>query len=55
MSGGELKELGFEPRRIGEIMAYLLESVIDEPDLNERGALISLARERAIIVEEKDV
>ena len=55
VSGGELKELGFEPRRIGEIMAYLLESVIDEPDLNERGALISLARERAIIVEEKDV
>ena len=55
VSGGELKELGFEPRRIGEIMAYLLESVIDEPDLNERGALISLARERAIILEEKDV
>ena len=55
VSGGELKELGFEPRRIGEIMSYLLESVIDEPDLNERGALISLARERAIILEEKDV
>lgn len=55
VSGGGLKELGFEPRRIGEIMAYLLESVIDEPDLNERGALISLARERAIILEEKDV
>ena len=55
VSGGELKVLGFEPRRIGEIMAYLLESVIDEPDLNERGALISLARERAIILEEKDV
>lgn len=55
VSGGELKELGFETRRIGEIMAYLLESVIDESDLNERGALISLARERALIVEEKDV
>ncbi len=47
VSGGELKELGFEPRRIGEIMAYLLDEVIDEPKLNERDTLISLARERA--------
>ena len=46
VSGGDLKELGFEPRSIGEIMAYLLESVIDEPKLNERDALISLAREK---------
>ena len=55
VSGGELKELGFEPRRIGEIMAYLLESVIDEPKLNEREMLISLARKRAELLEEKNV
>ena len=47
ISGGELKELGFEPRKIGEIMTFLLWSVIDEPELNERETLISLAREKA--------
>ena len=55
VSGGELKELGFEPRKIGEIMVYLLESVIDEPNLNEREMLISLARKRAELLEEKNV
>lgn len=47
VSGGELKELGFEPRKIGGIMTYLLESVIDCPELNEKNTLISLAREMA--------
>lgn len=55
VSGGELKDLGFEPRKIGEIMAYLLGSVIDEPKLNVREELVSLAREKVKLLEEKDV
>ena len=55
VSGGELKALGFEPRRIGEIMTYLLESVVDEPKLNERDVLVSLAREKADLWEKNDV
>ena len=47
VSGGELKSLGFEPKGIGEIMDFLLKSVIDEPELNDKNTLISLAEERA--------
>ena len=47
ISGGELKELGFEPRRIGEIMGYLLDLVIDEPRLNDKNTLVSIASDKA--------
>jgi tRNA nucleotidyltransferase (CCA-adding enzyme) len=47
ISGGELKELGFEPRRIGEIMGYLLDLVIDEPRLNDKNMLVSIASDKA--------
>ncbi len=44
VSGNDLMSEGIEPRRIGGIMSYLLGRVIDEPELNERGALIALAK-----------
>ena len=47
ISGGELKELGFEPRRIGEIMGYLLDLVIEEPRLNDKNTLVSIASDKA--------
>ncbi len=43
ITGGELKNAGIEPRRIGAIMGYLLSSVIDEPELNEKEKLTRLA------------
>lgn len=55
LSGGELKALGFEPRKIGEIMNYLLETVIDDPTLNQKEMLVSLAKEKISQKGEKDV
>lgn len=43
ITGGELKEAGIEPRRIGVIMERLLERVIDEPELNDRERLTTIA------------
>ena len=47
VSGGELKDAGIEPRKIGKIMEYLLVRVIDEPELNDREKLIEIAFSRA--------
>jgi len=44
VSGNDLIGEGTEPRSIGKIMSYLLDRVIDEPELNEKSALISLAK-----------
>ena len=43
ITGGELKDTGIEPKKIGKIMEYLLNSVIDTPELNDRETLVSLA------------
>ncbi len=43
IKGCDLISAGIEPKSIGEIMAYLLDRVIDEPQLNEREKLISLS------------
>ena len=43
ITGGELKNAGIEPQKIGKIMEYLLNRVIDTPDLNDRETLVSLA------------
>lgn len=43
ITGGELKNAGIEPKKIGKIMEYLLNRVIDTPDLNDRETLVSLA------------
>ena len=44
VGGNDLIAEGIEPKRIGAIMSYLLDRVIDEPALNERESLISLAK-----------
>ena len=44
VGGNDLIAEGIEPKSIGGIMSYLLDRVIDEPALNERETLISLAK-----------
>lgn len=46
VSGGELKDIGIEPRLIGGIMTHLLDLVVDSPELNEKETLISLAKKQ---------
>ncbi len=44
VGGTDLISAGIEPRTIGGVMSYLLDRVIDEPALNERETLITLAK-----------
>ena len=45
IDGNDLIELGFEPGpRLGEVLERLLDDVVDEPALNERGVLLERAR-----------
>lgn len=44
VSGNDLITEGIEPRGIGKIMSYLLDKVIDEPQLNQKEILVSLAK-----------
>lgn len=47
INGNELIELGFNKgKEIGEILNYLLEKVIENPELNNKDQLIKLAKER---------
>ncbi len=46
IKGNDLISEGFEPKSIGEIMSYLLERVIDEPNLNNKEKLIVLAKNK---------
>jgi tRNA nucleotidyltransferase (CCA-adding enzyme) len=43
--GDDLRALGATGRRIGELLAALLDRVLDDPDLNRRDSLLALARE----------
>lgn len=43
INGGDLKNLGIEPRKMGKIMTALLDAVIEKPELNEFSALCALA------------
>ncbi len=48
VTGRDLIALGYRPGRwFGEVLDGLLENVLDDPDLNERDALLPLLRERA--------
>jgi tRNA nucleotidyltransferase (CCA-adding enzyme) len=47
IDGADLQGLGVTGPRIGEILAALLERVIDDPGLNQRDTLLALAREQA--------
>ncbi len=42
IKGNDLISAGIEPKSIGEIMAYLLDRVIDEPSLNKKEILLTL-------------
>jgi len=44
INGNDLKELGFEGKRIGEILNVLLERVIEDPLLNDKNKLIEIVR-----------
>ncbi len=43
IKGNDLVFAGIEPKNIGEILAYLLDRVIDDPCLNEKEKLLELA------------
>jgi tRNA nucleotidyltransferase (CCA-adding enzyme) len=45
VGGDDLQALGATGRRIGELLAALLDRVLDDPGLNQREALLGLARE----------
>lgn len=45
VGGNDLKSLGIQGKRLGEIMSYLLFSVIEKPSLNEKENLIKIALE----------
>jgi hypothetical protein len=45
IDGRDLQALGAGGPRVGEILAALLDRVLDEPSLNTRDQLLSLARE----------
>ena len=46
VSGRDLQALGVQGPRIGELLATLLDRVLDDPALNEREALLAIAREQ---------
>jgi tRNA nucleotidyltransferase (CCA-adding enzyme) len=45
VTGADLQALGISGRRIGEVLAALLDRVLDDPGLNQRDTLLGLARE----------
>ena len=45
VTGDDLRTLGATGRRIGELLAALLDRVLDDPGLNRRDALLTLARD----------
>jgi tRNA nucleotidyltransferase (CCA-adding enzyme) len=45
ISGADLQALGAAGPRIGELLAALLDRVLDDPGLNDRATLLALARE----------
>ena len=47
LSGKDLIGMGMKPgREIGEMLDFLLEKVLDEPDYNKKEYLMTLARRR---------
>lgn len=45
VTGADLQALGASGRRVGELLAALLDRVLDDPSLNQRDSLLGLARE----------
>lgn len=49
INGNDLIAMGMKPgRQIGEVLAYLLEQVLENPNLNNRDILIDMARARTV-------
>lgn len=47
VNGSDLMEAGFQKgKQLGEILTFLLEQVLEEPSLNEKETLISLAKQQ---------
>ena len=52
LDGSDLKELGLPPGpRFGEIFRYLLEEVLDRPELNNRADLEALAEQGGFLID----
>jgi tRNA nucleotidyltransferase (CCA-adding enzyme) len=47
LSGADIQQLGLSGPRVGEILGALLDRVLDDPSLNTRDRLLTLARELA--------
>lgn len=47
INGNDLKELGYEGKKIGEVLNFLLEKVIENPLLNEKEKLIEIVKDLA--------
>lgn len=46
IKGSDVMELGVEPgKEIGEILRYLLDICLDDPDMNKRQILLNIVRE----------
>jgi tRNA nucleotidyltransferase/poly(A) polymerase len=45
VTGADVQALGASGRRVGELLAALLDRVLDDPSLNQRDRLLALARE----------
>ena len=44
VDGNDLKEMGIFGKEIGEMLSYLLEKVIENPEINEKETLIEMAK-----------
>lgn len=44
ISGNDIKEMGYEGKKIGEILNFLLEHIIEKPEDNEKEVLIELVK-----------
>jgi tRNA nucleotidyltransferase (CCA-adding enzyme) len=50
LDGSDLQELGLSPGpRFGEILRFLLEEVLERPEVNNRADLIALAKQGGLI------
>ena len=46
VNGYDIVKLGVKGREVGDLLSYLLECVIEDPKLNEKETLLSIAREK---------
>lgn len=47
INGNDLKSFGYEGKKIGEVLNFLLEKVIENPELNEKEKLIEIVKDLA--------